>query len=61
MNISKERSCDVKKPYRSRKRAMLALTRLTRWKHEERLNVYKCLYGAHYHVGHKKAKEENNV
>lgn len=57
MNVTKERSCDGKKQYRNRKSAMKGLIRLQRYRHEERLNVYRCLYGAHFHVGHKKAKE----
>lgn len=57
MNVTKERSCDGKKPYRNRKSAMKALNHLQRYKKEDRLNVYRCLYGLHYHVGHKRAKE----
>lgn len=54
MNTTKERSCDGKKQYRNRKAAMKSLKRLERYKQADGLTVYRCLYGLHYHVGHKR-------
>lgn len=61
MNTTKERSCDGKKPYRTRRLAMFGLQHLNRFKDGERLQVYKCHFGEHFHVGHKKSKEIKHV